>query len=138
MERKEFFSLIGLTASSIALGCLAGCTKGQGSSPGAPSNVDFTLDLTQSSNKPLQTNGNYIYNSGIIIARTLAGEFIAVSQICTHENYSVNYIPSSHVFYCSKHGGTYSENGHVVSGPPPVSLVSYKTSISGNSLRVYS
>ena len=138
MERKHFLSLLGMGASSLVLGCLAGCSKGQGVSAAAPTNVDFTLDLTQAPNAQLNTNGGFIYNSGIIIARTLAGQYIAVSQTCTHQNYSVGYIPSSHEFYCSAHGGTYSETGQVIGGPPPASLVSYKTSLNGNMLRIYS
>ena len=138
MERKYFLSLIGMGASSLVLGCLAGCTKGQGTSSPAPTNVDFTLDLTQPANAQLNNNGGFIYNNGIIIARTLAGQFIAVSQICTHQNVSVSYIASSHEFYCSGHGGVYSETGQVISGPPPAALVTYKTSLNGTMLRVYS
>ena len=138
MERKEFLSLLGMGASSLVLGCLAGCSKGQGISAAAPTNVDFTLDLTQAANARLNTNGGFIYSSGIIIARTLAGNYIAVSQTCTHQNFSVAYIASSNEFYCSAHGGTYSQTGKVISGPPPASLVQYNTSLNGNMLRVYS
>ena len=138
MDRNEFLSLLGLTASSMVFGCFTGCSKGQGSSAPAPVNVDFTLDLTQAGNIPLQTNGGYIYSNGIIIARTLSGQFIALSQTCTHQNFSVNYVPQSHLFYCGGHGATYSENGQVTGGPAPASLTSYHTTLSGNSLRVYS
>lgn len=138
MERKEFLSLVGASASSMLFGCLAGCSKSQGYSPGPPANVDFTLDLTQPSNAALQTNGDCIYNNGILIAHTLSGQFIAVYQICTHQNYTINYIAQNHVFYCSAHGGTYSENGQVVGGPPPAPLTSYTTFLNGNNLRIYS
>jgi cytochrome b6-f complex iron-sulfur subunit len=126
MERKDFLSMLGMGASGLVLGCLGGCSKGQGVSTAAPSNVDFTLDLTQAPNAALKNNGGYIYNSGIIIAKTSAGQYIAVSQICTHQNYSVGY------------GGTYAENGQILGGPPPRSLTSYNTSLNGNMLRIYS
>ena len=138
MERKDFLSLLGMGASSLVLGCLAGCAKSQGTSAAAPTNVDFTLDLTQPANAQLKSNGGFIYNSGIIIARTMTGQYIAVQQTCTHQNYSVSYIGASHEFYCNAHGGTYGENGQVLAGPPPASLASYNTSLNGNLLRIYS
>src|SRR5437868_8045371 len=109
MERKEFLSMLGLSTSSLILGCLGGCTKSQGMSSSAPTSVDFTLDLSQSANAQLNSNGGYMYKNGIIIARSLTGQYIAVSQTCTHQNYTINYIANSHVFYCSGHGGTFSE-----------------------------
>ncbi|HEY8688305.1 MAG TPA: Rieske 2Fe-2S domain-containing protein [Chitinophagaceae bacterium] len=138
MERKDFLSMLGMGTTGLVLGCLSGCSKGQGVSSSAPTNVDFTLDLTQAPNAALKNNGGFIYNSGLIIARTLAGQYIAVSQTCTHQNYSVGYIAASHEFYCSAHGGTYAENGQVFGGPPPRSLTSYNTSLNGNMLRIYS
>lgn len=137
MERKEFLSLLGLSASSLVAICM-GCSKGQGESAAAPSGVDFTLDLSQPPNTSLKTPGNYIYANGIIVAQTLNGQYIAVQQSCTHQNVSLNYIASSHQFYCSGHGGTFSETGQVTSGPPPRNLAVYQTSLNGNLLRVHS
>ncbi|HEU0063868.1 MAG TPA: Rieske (2Fe-2S) protein [Flavisolibacter sp.] len=137
MERKEFLSLIGLSASAMVMACI-GCSKGNSSGTSAPSNVDFTLDISQSTNASLNTNGGYLYSNGIIVARTLTGNFIAVQQICTHENFSIVYQPNNHRFYCDGHGGTFSEAGQVTGGPPPAALRSYNTSLSGTILRVYS
>jgi cytochrome b6-f complex iron-sulfur subunit len=138
MERKEFLSLLGLSASAMVMSCI-GCSKNSNSgSSTPPSNVDFTLDLSQSANASLNTNGGFIYQNGIIIARTLTGAFIAVQQICTHENFSITYQASNHRFYCSGHGGTFSETGQVTGGPPPASLRKYNTSLNGNMLRIYS
>jgi Rieske Fe-S protein len=138
MERKEFLSLVGITASSFVMGCI-GCSKNNsiGSSVG-PSNVDFTLDLSQSANAALNSNGSFLYKNDIIIARTLNGDFIAVQQICTHQNFSVTYQAGSHRFYCGGHGGTFSETGQVTGGPPPAPLTKYNTALTGNMLRIYS
>lgn len=139
MERKEFLSLVGQSASLLFLGCMSSCSKGQGTGgTTGPSNVDFTLDLSQSINAPLNANGGYTYSNGIIIARTLTGSYLAVQQVCTHESFSVVYQPSNHGFYCSRHGGTYSEAGAVTGGPPPKALTKYNTSLNGNMLRIYS
>lgn len=139
MDRKVFLSLIGLSATSVVAGCLSGCTKNAGTGgTTAPTGVDFTLDLTQSVNAALLTNGGYVYHNGVIVARTMSGDYIAVQQVCTHQSFSVIYQGSNHRFYCNGHGGTFAENGAVTGGPPPRPLTSYNTSLSGNSLRVYS
>ena len=138
MERKQFLSLIGLSASSLVASGLGGCSKGQGTSVLAPTNVDFILDLTQSANQPLTTAGGFVYRNGIIIAQTLGGQYIAVSQTCTHQNFTVTYVPGNHDFYCSGHGASFSESGQVTGGPARRPLATYQTSLNGNLLRVYS
>src|SRR4051794_30764713 len=139
MDRKEFLSLLGFSSASIALAsCLGGCSKNVSARTNAPSNVDFTLDLSQSANASLLTNGGYAYNNGVIVARTITGTYIAVQQVCTHENISVTYQAVNHRFYCDGHGATFNENGAVLSGPAPRALQTYNTALTGNSLRVYS
>ena len=137
MDRKEFLTAVGLGMGSFALMC-AGCSKSVASGTAAPSGVDFTIDLSQVANAALQTNGGYVYNSGVIVARTLAGSYIAVQQSCTHENFSIVYQGSRQRFYCDGHGATFSESGTVEGGPAPRSLQTYKTSLNGTLLRVYS
>ena len=139
MNRKEFLSLIGMGSAGVVMASCLGCTKSGGSgSTTAPSNIDITLDLTQPSNAALLSNGGYIYTSGLIVARTTAGAYIAVQQFCTHETVSVIYQASSHRFYCDGHGATFSESGTVTGGPAPRALKTYNTSLTANSLRVYS
>jgi cytochrome b6-f complex iron-sulfur subunit len=140
MDRKEFLSLAGMSAASFSvLACLGGCTKNNvGSNTTAPAGVDFTLDLTQPANAALNANGGYLYHNGVIVARTKSGQFIAVQQVCTHESNSLVYQSSYSRFYCDRHGATFSETGVVTGGPASRDLTQYNTSLSGNSLRVYS
>jgi cytochrome b6-f complex iron-sulfur subunit len=100
--------------------------------------VDFTLDLTNSANSALNNNGGYLYHGGVIVARTIDGSYVAVSQTCTHAGGTVVYDSRINDFYCPVHGSVFSTNGSVVSGPAPSALVKYNTSLSGTSLRVYS
>lgn len=132
--------MIGLGAASFTMAaCLGGCSKSNDDSgTTAPSNVDFTLDLSQSANAALNTAGGYLYKSGVIVARTKAGQYIAVQQICTHENNSVVYQGGNSRFYCDRHGATFSESGAVTGGPAPRALKQYATSLNGSQLRVYS
>jgi cytochrome b6-f complex iron-sulfur subunit len=136
MDRKEFLSLIGgLGGASIVMACV-GCSKASSGDTTGPSNIDFTVDISQST--ALQSAGGYIYSNGVIIARTVSGSFIAVQQTCTHERFNIIYQGSQHRFYCDGHGGTFSESGNVTGGPPPRALKTYNTSLSGNILRIYS
>jgi cytochrome b6-f complex iron-sulfur subunit len=138
MERKEFLSLVGKGAGSVLfLSLLASCSK-QTSSPSSPGKVDFTLDLTNSQYAALQTDGGFVYVQNIIVAKTVNGNYVAVSAICTHQGGIVQYTTSNNSFYCPVHGSDFSTSGAVLQGPAYSPLTQYKTALSGNSLRVYS
>ena len=133
MNRKEFISLLGIASSGVFMAsCLSACKKNETGS------VDFTLDLSNASNVALTSNGGYLINMGVIVAKTNAGEFIAVSSACTHEGVTVQFQSSSNRFHCPSHGANFSTNGSVQNGPANTPLTKYNTSLSGNMLRVYS
>lgn len=140
MDRKDFLNAIGMGAASVALFNCIGCSKGDTGNPStvAPSNVDFTLDLTTTANAALKNNGGYVYASGIIIARTTSGTYIAVSKTCTHQVYDVVFKPNTNQFYCPNHGATFNQDGTSLGIETKKPLVQYKTSLTGNSLRIYS
>lgn len=138
MNRKEFLSTLGLGAAAVACSyCLNGCSP-LNNPITAPTNVDFTLDLTAPTNAALKTNGGYLYSDGIIVARTVSGTYVAVSQLCTHAGGTVQYVSSGNSFYCPNHGSSFATNGSVINGPATSSLTAYHTSLTGSSLRVYS
>lgn len=143
MNRKEFFARVGFGAAAVLVpACIAGLatscssegTSGRGTG-GAPTGVNFTVDVSSGS---LATNGGYMVSQGIIIARTLVGDFIAVSAACTHQGTSVNYHASGNNFVCPNHGAQFNSTGTVTQGPASSNLTQYKTSLSGNTLRIYS
>jgi cytochrome b6-f complex iron-sulfur subunit len=137
MDRKEFISQVGLGAASLLfLNCLGGCSKG-GDRPPAPTNVDFTVDLSSPANAALVTSGGFIYTNGVVVAKAVSGSYVAVSQACTHEGTSVQYQTTDR-FFCPNHGSVFSTSGTVVTGPATKSLTRYNTSLSGNNLRVFS
>ncbi len=137
MDRKEFLSTIGLGAvAAVCTYCLGGCKVDNG--PTGPTNVNFTLNLNDPANSALKSNGGYLYNSGVIVARTASGSFVAVSLACTHAGATVYYDPSSNHFNCPAHGSVFATDGSVINGPASAPLTRYNTSLSGSSLRVYS
>jgi cytochrome b6-f complex iron-sulfur subunit len=138
MDRKEFLASLGISAAFIAYStCVEGCTV---SNPvdAAPTNVDFTLDLTASANSALKTNGGYVYNNSIIVARTIAGAYVAVYSVCPHAGSTVQYDSRNNRFNCPAHGSNFATNGALINGPANSGLTQYNTALNGNSLRVYS
>jgi cytochrome b6-f complex iron-sulfur subunit len=138
MDRKEFLLTIGKGAAVAGLVYCAGCSQNS-YVPTAPSNVDFTIDLTQAANQPLTSvGGSIVTDNGIIIGRTGASSFVAVSSACTHQGTTIQFQLNNNRFYCPNHGSTYSLDGKVTNGPAEVALSKYNTSFNGTNLRVYS
>ena len=72
------------------------------------------------------------------MARTLSGGFVAVASACTHQGTTLQYVGSSHQFHCPLHGSNFSESGAVVNGPADQALQQFNTSLTGQSLHVFS
>jgi cytochrome b6-f complex iron-sulfur subunit len=139
MTRKEFLQRVGFGAAvAIVPACIGGlassCEK-DGQAVAAPTNVNFTLDVSTGA---LATNGGFLVSNGIVVARTTTGTFIAVSAACTHQGTNVNYNPSGNNFVCPNHGAQFSSTGVVTQGPAGTNLATYHTQLTGTSLKVYS
>ncbi len=137
MDRKEFLSQIGVGSAGMFLfTCLGGCMKSaDANSIQAPSNVNFTVDISTATYSVLQTIGKYVYVNGIIIAKATNGNFLAVSQACTHQGVSVVY-QSNGKFYCPSHGSVFNPDGTVVVGPANMPLKQYNIAVNGNILTI--
>ncbi len=135
MDRKEFLSLLGLSVGGMVVAsCLGGCSQ---DSVAPRSDVDFTLDLTDSANAALQNNGGFVVRQGVIVARTVNGEFIAVSAACTHQGTTVQYQVNNNRFFCPNHGSNFSESGAVINGPANRPLQRFSTELMGDLLRIF-
>jgi cytochrome b6-f complex iron-sulfur subunit len=148
MERKDFIEKVGLgTASLLLFGCMQACSKAEtviaamnnNNGSTTPKTVDFTINISIAPYNALNTPGGYYIDStnSIIIARTLKNEFIAVSSICTHANVTIEYQGANNRFFCSGHGSTFTNTGAVTNGPAAQALKQYKTTLTGNNLRIY-
>ncbi|OJV21304.1 MAG: (2Fe-2S)-binding protein [Dyadobacter sp. 50-39] len=160
MKRGDFLRGLGLSASTLmAYWCLGTTMTACGSSDDPTPNPDpdpnpgtgtgisgtttgtainFTVDMTNSNTSKLKTNGNYIITGDVLVARTTAGSYVALSKICTHEGNPVAYRSSSNDIFCQSHGSTFSIAGAVTNGPAAVSLKTYTVTVStdGNTLTV--
>ena len=136
MNRKEFLSLLGLSAGSLLLvSCLDSCKKHDTTSK---LTRDFTLDLTSSANAALNPNGGYFVSNGVIVAKTTAGNYIAVTAACTHNGTTIQYDGTNNRFHCPNHGANFTNAGAVVNGPATVALQQFNTQLNGTSLRIFS
>ena len=133
MDRKEFLAQLGIgSAAAMAITCLQACTK---SATG--SSVDFTIDITSSQFSALKNAGGSVVYQGVIIAKTTSGSYLAVSSRCPHEGVTVNFSSGNNQFICNAHNSVFSSTGSRISGPANTGLTQYKTTLTGNSLRVY-
>lgn len=146
MTRKEFFSRVGFGAATVLLpACIAGmavsCSSddtnsdSSGTTPPTPSaSSNFTVDISMGT---LAKNGGFLVTQGIIIARTNAGDFLAVSAACPHEGVIVNYDEAGNKFVCPRHNSQFTSKGVVTIGPAASNLKEYKTSLAGTALTVF-
>ncbi len=136
--------MLGTAGIAVCAGCvLESCTASESPAPnksGGSTNVDFTLDLTQSANAPLLTDGGFVYKSGVIVVclNAATDTFTALSQTCTHQGTTIGFDASNGNFLCSNHGSRFSTAGTVLNGPATISLRKYNTSLNGDLLRVFS
>ena len=145
MERKAFFSSLGFSAGMIFISpVISSCSKSitdATTTTGSTTNggaIDFTLDLTSPTYAALNNNGGSIVKDNIIIARTSTGAFVAVSSICTHQQYNpISFESAASRFHCPNHGSNFATDGSVINGPAATALKKYNTQLTGTNLRVY-
>ncbi|MET7255099.1 QcrA and Rieske domain-containing protein [Dyadobacter jiangsuensis] len=160
MKRGEFLRSLGLSTSTLmAFYCLGTTMTACGSkdddpnpdpdpNPGTGGSgisgtttgtaINFTVDLTNSNTSKLKNNGESIITGDVLVAKTTAGSYVALSKICTHEGNAVAYRSSSNDVFCQTHGSTFSIAGAVTNGPATTALKTYTVTVSsdGNTLTV--
>ena len=60
--------------------------------------------------------------SSAVLVRKKGGELVALSAVCTHLGCIVQWEKDKQEFLCPCHGGLYTADGTVISGPPPKPL----------------
>ena len=138
MKRNEFFSVLGVSAATVFFApFLTACSKSSaGLGSGNP--IDFTLDLTATANVVLMNDGGSVVKNGVIVVRTSASTYVALSDTCTHQGGTLHYDSVVGRFVCPVHGANFSTSGSVLVSPATVALKKYNTTLTGTSLRVYS
>lgn len=153
MNRMEFLKSLGLKGASLfAVYCaasgLSSCvnesmdptmppdTSG-GTNPPTTNPNELVLDLTSPTYSKLNTVGNYVIVSSIVVARVSTTAFAAVTQVCSHEGKKKVYYNSSGEFYCPEHGARFSTTGAGLNSKGSKGLKTYRTELNGTTLTVF-
>ncbi|MGB5379042.1 ubiquinol-cytochrome c reductase iron-sulfur subunit [Muriicola sp.] len=140
MERKTFLRTLGAGAAfALTFPCVQGCSKDSEGGLPIPTGVDFTIDLTSNEGAQLQNNGDFILKNEVVVVKNLQGNFIAASQICSHQQTDqVRFIDDDGgIFYCSTHGSRFSQNGAPLNTITNNPLKIFNTELNGDILRVF-
>lgn len=71
-----------------------------------------------------------------VLLQPKAGDYIALSAVCTHLGCIVKWVDDKGEFLCPCHGGRFSTEGKVLGGPPPKPLETYTVKIDDTDLTV--
>ena len=139
ISRLEFLKKMGLSGASLmAVYCgvtMSSCKNEDNTTP-ANTGKTVTYDINTVSNGDLKKIGGYHIDTtnSIVIANTSDNKYVAVTQICTHQQ-NKNVVYSTDKFFCSVHGATFDNSGKnltVASSP----LKTYSITQAGNILTV--
>lgn len=153
--RREFCGGLCLaTAAGGVLSTVPGCGGGGGGSgsstsptgTSAPSLVRLTgtvagnqVSVEIAAGSALaSTGGQALVQAGsntLLVARTGASTFTALTAICTHEACVITNGDGG-AFVCPCHGSRFDASGRVLTGPAVTSLRSFATAFSGSSLTI--
>jgi cytochrome b6-f complex iron-sulfur subunit len=96
---------------------------------------ELILDLNSAAYSKLNTVGNYVVVSGIVIARVSASSFAAVAQVCSHEGRR-QVVFNAGEFYCAAHGARFDTAGKGLNSTGSRGLKTYATVLDGTNLKV--
>ncbi len=142
MNRMEFLKSLGLKGASLfAVYCaasgLSSCVNESmdPTNPTGGTGNELLLDLNATAYTKLNTVGNYVVVSGIVIARVSTTAFAAVTQVCSHEG-KRQVVFNSGEFYCPAHGARFDTAGKGLNSTGSKGLKTYVTSLEGTTLKV--
>ena len=142
MNRMEFLKSLGLKGASLfAVYCaaagLSSCVNESmdPTNPTGGTGNELLLDLNSAAYTKLNTVGNYVIVSGIVIARVSATAFAAVTQVCSHEGRR-QVVFNAGEFYCAAHGARFDTAGKGLNSTGSRGLKTYATVLDGTNLKV--
>ncbi|RIV17998.1 Rieske (2Fe-2S) protein [Fibrisoma montanum] len=135
IDRHTFIRLVGSSVGAVLLApCALACNSGGDTEPVAPEAIDFTFNWNEPNTDyaNLKLKGGYVVVRNILVAQTKAGEFLAVSAKCTHQNTQLTYRSTEGQFYCPLHASRFDQTGKVINGPATTPLVVFRVTVDAN------
>jgi Rieske Fe-S protein len=71
-----------------------------------------------------------------VVLQPRAGEFVALSAVCTHLGCIIKWIDETQEFLCPCHAGRFANSGQVLGGPPPRALDTYPVTLDGDDILI--
>jgi cytochrome b6-f complex iron-sulfur subunit len=149
-SRGDFLRSLGLSSAALmAYYCLGtsltSCAKEEATpTPTTPastngitgttsgSNINFTVDLTNTANAGLKNAGGSLKVGDVFIANAKSG-YVALQRLCPHANQDgLSYRTASDDILCTVHGSVFKTNGTVSNGPAATALKVYSITASNN------
>lgn len=147
-KNGNVISALGGTASTDTTGNNGGSGGGNGGLiTGTVSTADlnkitnslFKIDLASSNASNLKQIGGYvIVNNLYVVGRASNGDYVAATNLCSHEprrNVILNSNGGS--YYCSRHGAQFSLTGTGLNSTGRNGITVYRTANDGKTLVVY-
>ena len=88
----------------------------------APRSTGKNLGTVSFPDSDLPADGARFFDfrgSTAVVVRKKGGDLVAFSAVCTHLGCIVQWEKEKQDFLCPCHGGRYTDDGTVISGPPP-------------------
>lgn len=79
-----------------------------------------------------------ILQQRVYVRKEGEGQYVALSNVCTHTACSVQWDATNKKFLCPCHGGEFDQSGKVVKGPPEKPLERFQTRVEKGRLQVRS
>lgn len=125
--RREFLVKASTIAGGLAL-TLSGIKDVSGkSSDDTAEEVVLKLDEKSPLSKVGGSQTVETKNGKVVIARTGASSFAAVSAVCTHKGGPLGYDETSKLFVCPNHGSKFGTDGSNAGGPAKTPAKSFPT-----------
>jgi cytochrome b6-f complex iron-sulfur subunit len=136
MERRAFLEQLGIGAAFVLTStCLGSCKTDSVVAPVA----GFTLDLNAATNSALKTNGGYVVSNGVVVAKTINGDYVAATVTCSHEQKTqVTYDKAKNEWFCTAHSARFDMTGKGLNSNGSGGLAIYKVTLSGTTLTIAS
>lgn len=141
MNRMEFLKSLGLKGASLlavycAASTLSSCVN-ESMDPTSSTGTggELVLDLSMADYASLNTVGNYVIVSSIVIARVSTAAFAAVTQVCSHQGQK-RVVFNAGEFFCAVHGARFDTAGKGLNTNGSRGLKTYTTALQGTILKV--
>ena len=130
--RRRFFLSTLLSGVGALLGAASLWPLWRYLSPGAGGNAEEKIALGRDDAPVGGAHFFQFRGHPAVVLQNSPGIFLAFSAVCTHLGCIVQWQPEKGEFLCPCHGGRFSADGQVLTGPPPKPLESLPVTLDGD------